>query len=289
MATTPNYGWVTPAPTDFVTDLPADFEVFADAVDADLAGLLGGTTGQVLTKVSGTDHDFAFADADDPNAIQNAIIDAAGDLIYGTANDTPAILSIGTAAQVLAVNSGATAPEWVTPASPSKSYTLLNSGNTGLSGGISTKTWSSLTGYDDYHIIVDQVSSSSSGAFMNFRFNGDTGSNYTQNGFAANSASTYSAGILGPMNRLNQTAYRLVGMSNNAGSQCFGGLHIFGANSTNPKMLISAAGADVSGGTGANHYSVLGYYSGTSAVTSITFFCDAGNFDLGNVYIYGSA
>jgi hypothetical protein len=62
MATTPNYGWVTPAPTDFVTDLPADFEVFADAVDADLVGLLGGTTGQVLTKASATDHDFAFAD-----------------------------------------------------------------------------------------------------------------------------------------------------------------------------------------------------------------------------------
>jgi hypothetical protein len=61
MATTPNYGWVTPAPTDFVTDLPADFEIFADAVDADLAGLLGGTTGQVLTKASATDHDFAFA------------------------------------------------------------------------------------------------------------------------------------------------------------------------------------------------------------------------------------
>ena len=61
MATTPNYGWVMPDPTDFVTDLPADFEIFGDAVDADLAGLLGGTTGQVLTKASATDHDFAFA------------------------------------------------------------------------------------------------------------------------------------------------------------------------------------------------------------------------------------
>jgi hypothetical protein len=60
MATTPNYGWVTPAPTDFVTDLPADFETFADAVDADLAGLLGGTTGQVLIKDSATDHDFSW-------------------------------------------------------------------------------------------------------------------------------------------------------------------------------------------------------------------------------------
>jgi hypothetical protein len=34
MATTPNYGWVMPDPTDFVTDLPADFEIFGDAVDA---------------------------------------------------------------------------------------------------------------------------------------------------------------------------------------------------------------------------------------------------------------
>ena len=61
MVATPNYGWVMPDPTDFVTNLPADFEIFGDAVDADLAGLLGGTTGTVLLKNSGTDHDFAFA------------------------------------------------------------------------------------------------------------------------------------------------------------------------------------------------------------------------------------
>lgn len=42
-----------------------------------------------------------------------SIIDAAGDLIYGSANDTPARLAIGTARQVLAVNPGATAPQWV--------------------------------------------------------------------------------------------------------------------------------------------------------------------------------
>lgn len=61
--TTPNFGWPLIQPTDLVTDLPADFETFADAVDADLDGLNGGTTGQVLTKVSGTDYDFAFGDA----------------------------------------------------------------------------------------------------------------------------------------------------------------------------------------------------------------------------------
>lgn len=109
MATTPNYGWVTPAPTDFVTDLPADFETFADAVDADLAGLLGGTTGQVLKKNSGTDHDFAWAV--DPTT---DVVTTAGDLIYGTGADAVTRLGIGTAGQVLHVNSGATAPEWKT-------------------------------------------------------------------------------------------------------------------------------------------------------------------------------
>ena len=44
------------------------------------------------------------------------VVTTAGDLIYGTAADTVARLGIGTASQVLAVNSGATAPEWVTPA-----------------------------------------------------------------------------------------------------------------------------------------------------------------------------
>lgn len=38
--------------------------------------------------------------------------DAAGDLIYGTGSDTFAKLALGTAGQVLKVNSGATAPEW---------------------------------------------------------------------------------------------------------------------------------------------------------------------------------
>jgi hypothetical protein len=39
-----------------------------------------------------------------------------GDLIYSSSGSTPARLGIGTAGQVLQVNSGATAPEWGTPA-----------------------------------------------------------------------------------------------------------------------------------------------------------------------------
>ena len=44
------------------------------------------------------------------------LITTAGDLLYGTAADTVARIGIGTAGQVLQVNSGATAPEWATPA-----------------------------------------------------------------------------------------------------------------------------------------------------------------------------
>ena len=57
---TSNFGWQMPTPTDLVTDLPADFEVFGQAVDTDFADLLGGTTGQILSKTSNTDLDFTW-------------------------------------------------------------------------------------------------------------------------------------------------------------------------------------------------------------------------------------
>jgi hypothetical protein len=43
-----------------------------------------------------------------------------GDTIYSSSGSTPARLGIGTAGQVLQVNSGATAPEWATPAGGGK-------------------------------------------------------------------------------------------------------------------------------------------------------------------------
>ncbi len=169
-----------PTPTDLVTDLPADFEVFGQAVDTSLADLKGGTSGQILAKNSNTDMDFVWIANDQGDitgitasspltgggtsgavtigilsgttsnlgavqlsdstsststtlaatanavkttydlanaAIPKSLIDAAGDLIVGTAADTAGRLAIGTANQILAVNSGATALEWKTPAS----------------------------------------------------------------------------------------------------------------------------------------------------------------------------
>jgi hypothetical protein len=75
-------------------------------------------------------------------AIPKSLVDAAGDLIYATANDTPARLAIGTAGQVLKVNSGATAPEWGA-ASAAASFVGASAYNN-ANQSISNATWTVL-------------------------------------------------------------------------------------------------------------------------------------------------
>ncbi len=112
---TSNFGWQMPQPTDLVTDLPADFEVFGQAVDTSLADLKGGSTGQVLSKNSNTDMDFVWVTSDDANAIQNSIVNAKGDIIGASANDTPAITSVGANGEMLVADSTtATGLDWKT-------------------------------------------------------------------------------------------------------------------------------------------------------------------------------
>jgi hypothetical protein len=107
------FSWQMPTPTDLVTDLPADFEVFGQAVATSLADLLGGTTDQVLAKNSNTDMDFKWVTSDDANAIQNSIVNAKGDIIGASANDTPAITSVGANTAVLVADSTeATGLKW---------------------------------------------------------------------------------------------------------------------------------------------------------------------------------
>mgnify|MGYP002143155601 CR=1 FL=1 len=170
-----------PTPTDLVTDLPADFEVFGQAVDTSMADLKGGTTGQILSKASNTDMDFTWIANDQgditevtatspltgggtsgaitvgiqaasttqsgavqltdstsststttaatPNSVKTAydlanaaiaksLVDAKGDLISATADNTPARLGVGTNGQVLTADSTAsTGLKWATPSS----------------------------------------------------------------------------------------------------------------------------------------------------------------------------
>jgi hypothetical protein len=164
---TSNFGWQMPTATDLVTDLPADFEVFGQAVDTDLADLNGGTTGQVLSKTSGTDLDFTWVDptAGDitgvtagtgisgggtsgdvtvTNSMATAI-DAKGDLIAGTGDDAFSRLAIGANDTVLTADSSeATGLKWAAVGGGS---TLAQIATGSLTSGTSLSL-TSLTSYD---------------------------------------------------------------------------------------------------------------------------------------------
>jgi hypothetical protein len=138
---TSNFGWQMPTSTDLVTDLPADFEVFGQAVDTSLADLKGGTSGQILAKATNADMDFTWItnDVGDITAvtagtgisgggtsgavtITNSMateIAAKGDLIVGTGSATFDNLGVGTNGQVLTADStvSPTGLKWSTPSS----------------------------------------------------------------------------------------------------------------------------------------------------------------------------
>jgi hypothetical protein len=137
--TTP-FSWQMPTSTDLVTDLPADFEVFGQAVATSMADLLGGTTGQILSKATNADMDFTWITNDQGDitavtagtgisgggtsgavTITNSMataIDAKGDLVVGTGADAFSRLAVGaTNGMVLTVDSAeATGLKYAVPA-----------------------------------------------------------------------------------------------------------------------------------------------------------------------------
>ena len=124
---TSNFGWQMPTPTDLVTSLPADFEVFGQAVDSSMADLKGGTSGQILSKNSNTDMDFVWITNDQGDitgvtagtgisgggtsgtvTVTNSMataIDAKGDLIAGTGADAFSRLAAGANGETLVADS----------------------------------------------------------------------------------------------------------------------------------------------------------------------------------------
>ena len=174
MATTTNFGWETPDDTDLVKDGAAAMRTLGNSIDTSFVDLKGGTTGQVLSKASGTDLDFTWVAQDDSNAIQNAIVDAKGDLIAATAADTPARLAVGTNGQVLTADSTAsTGIKWASPASSGMNLivrtTFSNVGSQAFDN-VFTST------YTNYLVVIDEISAVSAGddLQMQFRYAGPT-------------------------------------------------------------------------------------------------------------------
>jgi len=121
MATTTNYGWTTPDDSSLVKDGASAIRTLGSSVDTTTKNLNPQTTTGAIAYRSST-------------------------------SNINTSLPIGTAGQVLTVNSGATAPEWAT--SSSGGMTLLST--TTLSG--TSTTISSISGsYTDLMVIVEGV------------------------------------------------------------------------------------------------------------------------------------
>jgi hypothetical protein len=271
--TTPNFGWSVPTSSDLVKNGAVAIETLGDAIDASLVDLKGGTTGQVLSKASGTDMDFAWVS--DAAGMTNPMT-TTGDTIYSSSGSTPARLGIGTAGQVLQVNSGATAPEWATPAGGG-SLTLLST--TTLSG--TTTTISGISGsYQDLLILVyGKTNSGSTGSFY-IAPNGST-SNTTQ--FQINTNTTVISYTADPLYLRNDTYGYDVSSANNS-------LQLLIRNYANTVAWkpFSGSGGYTSDRPGTDPWMTQGAIKTTSAITSLNFTqTGGGSFTAGTVKIYG--
>ena len=262
-----------PTATDLVTDLPADFEVFGQAVDTSLADLKGGTTGQVLKKNSNTDMDFVWGT--DSAGMTNPMT-TTGDTIYSSSGSTPARLGIGSTGQVLTVSGGL--PVWAA-AGASDDFQLINAGGTALTGA-ATVTVSGISGKNKLFIWVTGASSTSASSGMQVRLNADSGPNYTMPFIYLGAGGNGSAVAVG-----DDSIY--VGeMGNNVGDVMSFAVAIDGTNATGIKPFDLTSRAN--GGTTWQVRTANGFYFGTSAISSVSIRSASGTLDAGTVFVYGA-
>jgi hypothetical protein len=275
---TSNFGWQMPTSTDLVTDLPADFEVFGQAVDTSLADLKGGTTGQVLAKASATDMDFSWVAQDDSNAIQNSLLTTTGDTIYASGASTPARLGIGTTGQVLTVAGGV--PTWATAGGSTTTLSQVASGS--LSG--SSTVISGLT-QDNLQLIIGDVTTNSN-QILRVRVNSNSTSNYfytvnLMEGVAASDFSTYltvspnTAILMTDGNNMNQTntdnGYVINFTNCKATGMTYFWLSSRFRNSSNANCMVTGQG----------------YFGVAAQVTSLELFISSGSFTGGTYKVIG--
>lgn len=277
MATTTNFGWETPDDTDLVKDGAAAIRTALGGVDTSFVDLKGGTTGQVLAKASGTDLDFSWVAQDDSNAIQNAIVDAKGDLIGATAADTPARLAVGTNGQLLTADStAATGLAWTTVSAGGQ--TLLST--TTLSG--ATTSISSINqSYNQLIIVMYGISlNSTSSAYPTIKPNGvATGCSLIRQ-MASGGTVTSQGG-----NASNIDIHNQLWAANNTNNAFIVTITNY-ASTTNYKTW-SYTGQHISSSSVIETTNGGGNILTNSAITSLLFDTQGPSFTAGTVRIYG--
>ena len=279
MANTTNFGWETPDDTDLVKDGAAAMRTLGNSIDASFVDLKGGTTGQVLAKASNTDLDFTWSS--DQVGIPASTVDAKGDLIAGTANDTVSRLAVGTNGQFLQADSTAsTGLKWADGAQ----YTLIST--TALTSSNVITISSIPATYKDLRLVIEGVQPSAT-ANLSLNFNTSQNGNIYNIGWYANSAPTnptlqgFSTGSEG---------VRLYGTSVRSGN----GSSTYTVNIYNYADTVVWKTGDFRGTylQGANHGEAVGGFFAahyTAAISSITLWWtnNTSTFTAGNAFLYG--
>lgn len=159
---------------------------------------------------------------------------------------------------------------------PTPTYTPL--ANLTLSSTATTVTFSSLTSYRDYRIVVQTQSGSGDSSEIGYRFNSDTGSNYNRVFMLGDgsSAASYTG--------TNQTSLQVGylnpgGLTNNI-------VDILDANTTDKHKSVLSRNNMAHAYT----FAFAGRWASTSAITSITLSPLFGNFASGSTFaLYGVA
>jgi hypothetical protein len=179
--TTPNFGWSVPVSTDLVKDGATAIELLGDSIDTSLVDLLGGTTGQVLTKASGTDLDFTFTTPTDQIPLTTK-----GDLL--TFDTADARLGVGANGTVLTADSvEATGLKWVAPAGGG--LTFIKSETIGSAVSSVTVTGAFSATYDNY-LIITNSGAASANVDLRLTFGGTTSDYYWSGVYMSYSSAT---------------------------------------------------------------------------------------------------
>ena len=217
--------------------------------------------------------------------IPESIIAAKGDLIVGTANDTPGILSVGTNGHTLVADSSVspTGLKWAAPASAG-GFTLINSGGTTISG---NTTVSSVGGYTHLFFLLEGVGrSSGSGSSMGIRFNGDTGANYNWNRFGSFNSGTATSCGFEKAGGFIEIAFRY-GSNTNFNNGNFGAGWVYRYGSSDDKAVsVFMNGTDGAPNTNPFVCHTSAAYNSSSAITSIEIMADQ-TLDTGKIFVYG--
>ena len=264
---TSNFGWQMPTPTDLVTDLPADFQVFGQAVDTSLADLKGGTTGQVLKKNTNADMDFVWSA--DAAGMTNPMT-TTGDIIYSSPGSTPVRLGIGSTGNLLTVAGGV--PTWAAPAAAG-GMTLISET---VASGLSSLSLSSIPGtYKQLMLVWSGIFHSNTTTTFTMRFNNDNNASYARNittNFGTSISQTSSTDDLADLGFMASFGQDLSTSSTNFANAAKGTLLIDNYASTTRSKFYRIQNSFVNNAGTAFQGIHSGVYTPTSAITSIDIF-----------------